>query len=108
MTKQTAIIAKVQVSALTQLGQLNIKFAKLRALRNEINKLKVLYAEHDALMQELLPLFIKIEPDKFTIHREITLGTEKFRLTPYFYDPKKGTILAKVWKSAAHEMGTIE
>ena len=108
MNKKTAIIAKVQLSALTQMGQINIKFSRLKALRNEIARLKTLYTEHDNLMQELLPLFIKVEADKFTIQREIQIGTDKYRLTPYFYDTKKGILLAKCWKSTALESFSIE
>ena len=91
-----------------QLQILKDKFIALKALRAQLAALKPLYHQHDELVEELLPLFIKMEADKITIAREISLGTEKFKLTPYFYDEKKGVLKAKVWKGTAHETFAIE
>jgi hypothetical protein len=59
-------------------------------------------------MTELLPLFIVKTDSQFIINREITIGTEKHKLAPHFYDEKKGIVLAKQWKSTAFETATIE
>jgi len=90
------------------LDSIKAKFDELKKIRAEITKAKTLYAQHDALMLELLPLFITVSPDQFIIRREIILGSEKYRFTPYFYDEKKGHLLPKVWKSTCHESGAIE
>jgi hypothetical protein len=50
---------------------------------------------------ELLPMFITVDGDKFTIQRTIKLGTETHTLVPYFYDAKTGGFKAKQWKSTA-------
>jgi len=100
-------VAPVQ-APVDQLTVMQNKFAALKGLRDQINAMKDLYRQHDELMSELLPLFIRVEPDKFTVQREITLGTQKYRFCPFFYDTKKGKLLSKIWKSTAHESGTIE
>ena len=101
-------IIKAAKKAVDPLAELKSKFTKLKALRDQITAMKILYQQHDALMEELLPLFIKVEADKFVISREISLGTEKYKLSPYFYDEKKGQLRAKVWKSAAYSSVAIE
>jgi hypothetical protein len=90
------------------LDALKSKFTQLKAIREQIASMKGLYQKHDALMEELMPLFIKIESDKFIVAREISLGTDKFKLSPYFYDEKKGLLVAKVWKSASFASVSIE
>jgi len=59
-------------------------------------------------MEELMPLFIETTAEEFIIKREIKIGNQKYRFTPFFYDEKKGTIVPKVWKSTAFESGAIE
>jgi len=99
---------KPKPSSLSGLQLLQTKFKKLSDLRTKLTSLKVLYAQHDALMAELLPLFIEQDTDKFVVRREIALGAKKYRLTPHFYDEKKGVIVPKVWKSTAFPSATIE
>ena len=84
------------------------KFRQLSEIRAQINRLKPLYAQHDALLSELLPLFVTKTDTQFIIRREITLGDERHTLVPYFYDERKGTFLAKQWKSTAMETMRIE
>ena len=106
-SKKKKIISVAQQLS-NQLSAVNDKFKQLKKLREQIGKLKSLYAEHDQLMEELLPLFIEKTPDAFIVKREVTVGTEKYRFTPFFYDEKKALVRAKVWKSTAFESGTIE
>ena len=106
-SKKKKIISVAQQLS-NQLSAVNDKFKQLKKLREQIGKLKSLYAEHDQLMEELLPLFIEKTPDTFIVKREVTVGTEKYRFTPFFYDEKKALVRAKVWKSTAFESGTIE
>lgn len=96
------------ISANQQLSNIKDKFARLTELRKEIQAAKNLYAEHDALVNELLPLFIEQDDDQFIIQREIKIGTKKYRFNPFFYDEKKAKLVSKVWKSTAFESGTIE
>jgi succinyl-CoA synthetase beta subunit len=84
------------------------KFKELADIRSQIAKIKELYVKQDALVNELLPLFIRKTDKQFIIDREITLGNEVHRLIPYFYDEKKGTFLSKTWKSTAFGTATIE
>jgi|WetSurMetagenome_2_1015567.scaffolds.fasta_scaffold607536_2 hypothetical protein len=84
------------------------KFQRLSELRQRINELKGLYQEHDALQSELLSLFVQKTDSQFVIARQFTVGGRTYRLTPFFYDQAKGTLLAKRWKSTAHETFTIE
>jgi hypothetical protein len=84
------------------------KFAKLKEINSRISNLHAVYQERDALLKELLPLFIEVKQDQFIIRREITIGSEKYRFTPSFYDTKKAEVLAKEWRSTAFPTGTIE
>jgi hypothetical protein len=95
-------------TATDQFAAVKAKFAKLKEIREKIATMKALYQEHDALMTELLPLFITKTDSQFIISREITVGTEVHKLAPHFYDEKKGIVLAKQWKSSAFETATIE
>jgi hypothetical protein len=109
--KQKILSAKKGPEAPTaedQFAALKAKFQKLSEIRKKIAEAKALYAQHDAMVAELLPLFIKKTDKQFIIEREITLGTEIHKLVPYFYDDKKGILLAKQWKSTAFETATID
>jgi hypothetical protein len=111
MTKKQKILAAKKLPTPTvadQFAEIKAKFKKLAEIRAEIAKSKALYQQHDALLSELLPLFITKTDKQFIIQREITLGDEIHKLIPYFYDEKKGTLLSKQWKSTAMETATIE
>lgn len=95
-------------TAANALTQVKDRFKALKKVRAELAKMKNLYVEHNTLMNELLPLFIETKADKFIIKREITIGSTKYRFTPFFYDEKKGMVVPKVWKSTAFESGSIE
>ena len=95
-------------SATNALTQVKDKFLALKEVRAKLAAMKSLYVEHNQLMEELMPLFIEVTADEFVIKREIKIGTTKYRFTPFFYDEKKGTVVPKVWKSAAFESGSIE
>lgn len=87
--------------------EIHRKFNRIRELRRKLNATKVLYVEHDALVESMLPYFITAEHDRFTILRQITLGSRTYRLTPFFYDERRAQLKAKTWKSTAHETFTI-
>jgi len=108
MTKKQKILAVKTPAVINHLAAIQTKFKHLKELRAKITQLKSLYAEHDQLMQELLPLFINVTPSEFRIQREVVLGSEVYKFTPHFYDTKKGLVLSKVWKSTAFESGAIE
>lgn len=95
-------------TAADQFAALKDKFKKLSEIRAQLAATKTLYQQHDQLVSELLPLFIKKTDKQFIIEREITLGTEIHKLVPYFYDEKKGILLAKQWKSTAFETASID
>jgi hypothetical protein len=99
-------------SPVAQLGALQsgiqTKFARLKELRAEIAGLKDRYIEHDKLVEELMPLFIEVYPDKFVTKRSITIGSETYRYSPNFFDEKDAALKARVWKASAHKTGTIE
>jgi succinyl-CoA synthetase beta subunit len=95
-------------TATDQFAAVKAKFTKLKEIREQLATMKALYQEHDALMTELLPLFITKTDSQFIINREITVGTEKHQLKVNFYDEKKALLLAKSWKSSAFETGYIE
>ena len=90
------------------LQELKRKFERLKELQIELGSFKEKYAEHDALLSELLPLFIEQDVDKFIVNREITLGRKRYRFSPHFYNEQKNQIMPKVWKSTAFTTGTIE
>lgn len=95
-------------TAQDQLTIIKNKFAQLTALKAQIASVKDLYRQHDALMVELLPLFITKTDTQFVIQREIVLGNERHRLVPHFYDERKGTLVAKQWKNTAIETASME
>jgi hypothetical protein len=59
-------------------------------------------------MEEILPYFVQTLPDRFIVLRHVTLGTESYRLTPFFYDETKSKLVTKRWKSTAHPTFIIE
>ena len=90
------------------LAAIDLKFDRLTQIKAELNKVKALYAEHDAIVEELLPLFIEVKPDRFIVKREISLGSQTRKLSPTFFNVQKNKLVGKVWKSTALEMGYIE
>jgi hypothetical protein len=111
MTKKKKILSAIKVVAPTvmdQFASIKAKFAELKEVREKLAQVKALYQKQDALMTELLPLFITRTDSQFIINREITIGTEKHSLKVNFYDEKKALLLAKSWKSSAFETGYIE
>jgi len=96
------------LSAANILTSIQTKFKRLKEIRTKITGLHDLYREHDALMEELLPLFIKVTPNSFVVTKEITIGTTTYRFNPSFYDVKKMRLTSKNWKAAAHPSGWIE
>jgi hypothetical protein len=100
--------AKKPLSVQNLMAIAHAKFAELAKINAQINRLTDLYKQHDALVEELLPLFIEVQPDKFVVNRSVTLGNKKYIFHPTFYDEKKSRLVAKVWKSAAHKSGHIE
>lgn len=107
-TKNANKLAKKITPAVNPLTALKQKFERLKELRNEINKMKVLYQEHDALMEELMPMFVTVTADEIVINREVVLGNKKYRVNPFFYDEQKATFKSKVWKSTAFNAVTVE
>lgn len=100
--------APVPTDPAAVLTALKAKFARLGGIRERLSGMKSLYAEHDALVLELLPLFVTVEADRYVINKRITLGSEVHTITPFFYDPDRGELKVKRWKSAAHETFRIE
>ena len=91
-----------------QLNMIKSKFLKLKKLQAQIAEAKSLYVQHDELMNDLLPLFITVKTDTISIRRTIKIGTKTYRLTPHFYDTKKGRVVSNTWKSTAIKTATIE
>jgi len=83
------------------------KLARIKEIRATLNSLKGLYAEHDALVQDVLPLFITKTNDGFMIRTTVQLGTTMATFSPSFYDEKKACLVAKSWKSTAFSPGCI-
>lgn len=103
------LIKKAKKKTVTEhIANVQAKFEELEKVRKDITKLKSFYIKYNTLMEELLPLFIEVEPDRITLKRDLTVGNKKYRFTPFFYDEKKSMILPKVWKSCAFESGVIE
>jgi hypothetical protein len=97
-----------QPSVSNLLATAQAKFAELAKINAQINKNIDLYKQHDALVEELMPLFIEVTPDAFITKRSITIGSKTYKFHPSFYDEKKSRLVAKVWRSAAHKSGQIE
>ena len=91
-----------------QAEMIKSKFTYLKKLQTQIAAVKPLYARHDEVMNDLLPLFVTVRADAITVRREIKIGTKTYRLNPHFYDTKKGRVVASVWKSTACKTATIE
>lgn len=83
------------------------KFARLKELKKTIESNKVLYIEYDQILNALLPLFIRVGEKEIQIKKQVTLGNKVYRISPFFYDEKKSSIVTKRWKSTAHETFTI-
>ena len=98
---------KVVVVAPNPVEILEKKLKRIKELRELLAKNHALFAEHDALVEEVLPLFITTTPDGFLVRREVKLGGGTYTFTPHFYDAKKGALVAKTWKSCAFEVGRI-
>jgi len=107
-TKNANKLANKATPPANPLNNLKKKFERLKELRTEINKMKTLYQEHDALMEELMPMFVTVTPDEITINREVVLGNKKYRVNPFFYDEQKAKFKSKVWKSTAMNSITVE
>jgi hypothetical protein len=105
-TKKKLVIAKVP-SAATQLLALQTKFKRLREVQHLIEQAKELYREQDALIEELLPLFIDIDQDRITIKREIQIGSQKYRYRPSLIADASTKLRAKTWKASAFPTGII-
>jgi hypothetical protein len=97
-----------EVPVTDQLAIIRQKFTRLQEVRAQLDQARNLYREHDAVMEELLPMFIQQTPTGWIINREITIGTQTYRFNPYFYDTRRNKVVAKVWKSTAFETGSIE
>lgn len=97
-----------KLSAFNQLKTIEAKFKRLQAIQQELNKVKALYQEYDALMEELMEVAIEVQPDKIIIHRDVTIGKATHRVSPHFFDEKKGKLLAKMWKSTPFPSFTLE
>ena len=97
-----------EVPVTDQLAAVRAKFLRLRQLETQIGAVHDLYAERNRLLEELLPAFVTVTPTQFVVAREITVGSEVFRLNPYFYDTRRNIIKGKVWKAAAFETFTVE
>ena len=83
------------------------KLARIKEIRATLNSMKGLYAEHDALVQDVLPLFITKTTDGFVVRTTVQLGTTTATFSPSFYDEKKACLVAKSWKSTAFSPGCI-
>ena len=109
MTQKKKVATPVALpSATLSLADIKAKFARLKEIRTQLEVVtSTLRAESDRITEEMLPLFFEVQADRIIIHREIGVGTEKIRFTPYFYDEKKGKVLSKAWKSTCFPTGTI-
>jgi len=88
-------------------ADLHRKLRRIMKLRQKINGAKGLYLEHDRLMEEVLPYFIRTEHDRFVVLRVLNLSGHNYRVAPFFYDEQRGQLRAKTWKATAHETFTI-
>ena len=109
MTKVKAIKPSKPVSSLTShAATIKAKFARLKAVKAEIGKIKALFHEHDLLMEQLLPLAIEVTPDQIIINRSYTIGSETHRFTPSFLDEVKGILVSKNWKSVCTSAFSVD
>lgn len=104
--KKNSLDVVLTPTPVQQIELLKLKFQRVKDIREHLAQVKTLYQEHDQLMTELLPLFIEVHDDKFIVNREVKLSGKTYRLSPHFFDEKKG-LVAKVWKSAAFETVSI-
>jgi len=104
----TRRVAPQEVSVQDQLTAIQQKFDRLRELDTQIGAVRPLYEERTRLLQEVLPLFVRVEADQIILQRQITVGRRTVRLSPYWLDTRTNTIKDKVWKAAAFETFTLE
>ena len=90
------------------LAALKAKFARLSQIKHQMTAAKALYVEHDAIVKDLLPMFVSIQEGQYVIQKRITIGTESHTLVPFFYDAQRGGLKVKNWKSTAMETFTID
>lgn len=83
--------------------EIRSKFDRLAEVQKLLAEAKDLYKEHDALMEEIIPLFVKKTAKGFTIRRKFSVGRKTFMLEPSFFDSKKDSIKAKIWKASANQ-----
>jgi len=85
------------------------KFDRLAQLQTQIANAKTLYAEHDALVEELMPMFITRNSDgSFSVAVNKVIGNRTFRLNPTFFNAEKNKLMAKTWRSTATPTISIE
>jgi hypothetical protein len=87
--------------------EITARFIRLGSLQQSIRENRNLFIEHDQLLEELLPLFIEVRDNDIIIHREITVGTRRYRLSAGFFDVNRG-LRGVQWKSTAFKPFTIE
>ena len=105
--KEAVMAKKKVVPQVNPVEILEKKLARIKELREQINKMHAIYAEHDALIEDVLPLFITKTPDGFMVRTSVQLGGTTVQFSPAFYDEKKAKLVAKSWKSVACEPGRI-
>lgn len=105
-TKKNSLDAALTPTPAQVQQMLKMKFDRIKQIREHLAQVKALYQEHDKLMTEVLPLFIEVQDDKFIVNREVKIRGKTYRLSPYFFDEKKG-LVAKVWKSTPFESVSI-
>jgi hypothetical protein len=103
-----AVTPAPAVTQIDPLQAIRNKFSRLTELQTQIEAAKHLYAERDALVEELIPCFIGRTDNGWSVKAQITLGDKTYRLHPSFFNAEKNKIVAKTWKSAAFPTLTIE
>jgi len=98
---------KVKIVPVNPVAELEKKLARIKELREQINKMHAVYTEHDSLVEDVLPLFITKTPEGFLVRTSVQLGGTTVQFSPAFYDEKKAKLVAKSWKSVAFEPGRI-
>ena len=94
--------------AVDPLQAIRDKFARLVELQQQIETVKELYKEKDALIEELSPCFIRRTDTGWDIKSQITLGSKVYRLHPSFFDASKNKVVAKTFKAAFSPTMVIE
>jgi hypothetical protein len=94
------------VTPVNPLVAIEARFTRLSQINAQLAAAKALYAERDALIKGLLPLFITESGDNIVVAKQITIGNKVHRCTPAFI--KEGELVVKRWKSAAIETVVLE